>query len=148
METQLGSEDHGKDVTTVTNLLKKHQLLDQDITNHQSKVTELTERAQTFAREKHFLSAQTTARAQSIADKYASLPEPCQIRQDNLEDALMLYQYYRDVEDEVGWIQEKRPKATSTDLGGSLADIQNLQKKHHALEAEIVSHEPLIEQVS
>ncbi len=26
VETQLSSEDHGKDVTSVTNLLKKHQV--------------------------------------------------------------------------------------------------------------------------
>ncbi len=26
VETQLASEDHGKDVTSVTNLLKKHQV--------------------------------------------------------------------------------------------------------------------------
>lgn len=62
--------------------------------------------------------------------RYESLSEPANIRRDNLEDALLMYQYYRDVEDELSWIQEKLPIASSTDLGNSLNAVQNLMKKH------------------
>lgn len=62
--------------------------------------------------------------------RYESLTEPASIRRDNLEDALLMYQYYRDVEDELTWIQEKLPVASSTDLGNSLNSVQNLMKKH------------------
>ena len=62
--------------------------------------------------------------------RYQSLGEPCQIRHDNLEDALLLYQFYRDVEDELSWIREKYPIASSEDLGTTLTQVQNLQKKH------------------
>lgn len=62
--------------------------------------------------------------------RYESLSEPATIRRDNLEDALLMYQYYRDVEDELSWIQEKLPIASSTDLGNSLNAVQNLMKKH------------------
>lgn len=58
------------------------------------------------------------------------LAEPRQIRRDNLEDALQLYQFYRDVQDEMSWIQEKQPIAASKDLGRNLTAVQNLQKKH------------------
>lgn len=80
----------------------------------------------------------------SILQRYQSLHEPVQIRRDNLEDALLLYQFLRDVEDELTWIQEKHPIAASTDLGTSLSAVQALQKKHQALEAEMQSHEPVI----
>jgi len=62
--------------------------------------------------------------------RYKTLNEPCQIRRDNLEDALLLYTYYRDVQDELSWIREKRPVAAMTELGDSLIAVQNLQKKH------------------
>ena len=61
-----------------------------------------------------------------------------------MEDALLLYQFLRDVEDEQTWIQEKLPLASSTDLGSSLSAVQTFQKKHQALETEIQSHEPVI----
>lgn len=53
-----------------------------------------------------------------------------QIRRDNLEDALLLYQYLRDVDDEMQWLIEKEPLAMSSDLGNSLTAVQSLQKKH------------------
>lgn len=54
-----------------------------------------------------------------------------QIRRDNLEDALLLYQLLRDIEDEMQWLEEKEPLAASVDLGNSLNAVQSLQKKHH-----------------
>ena len=62
--------------------------------------------------------------------RYQTLTEPCQIRRDNLEEAHLLFQFYRDVSDELSWINEKRPMAASQDLGNSLTAVQNLQKKH------------------
>jgi spectrin beta len=55
-----------------------------------------------------------------------------QIRRDNLEDALLLHQFLRDVDDELQWVAEKEPQASSTDLGTSLTAVQSLQKKHQA----------------
>jgi spectrin beta len=66
----------------------------------------------------------------AVVSRFESLAEPATIRRDNLEDALLMYQYYRDVEDELSWIQEKLPVASSTDLGNSLNEVQNLVKKH------------------
>ena len=62
--------------------------------------------------------------------RYATLAEPCQIRRDNLTDALLLYQFHRDVQDEVMWIETKLPVASSQELGSSLPEVLNLQKKH------------------
>lgn len=62
--------------------------------------------------------------------RYSSLIEPSRIRRDNLEDAQLMYQYYRDIEDELLWIEEKKPVAASTELGSSLVAVQYLMKKH------------------
>ncbi|XP_048733527.1 spectrin alpha chain, non-erythrocytic 1-like isoform X2 [Ostrea edulis] len=148
VESQLMSEDHGKDLYSVNKLLKKHQLLEQDIANHKEKVQDVQDAAHVFKEAKHFMNKELQARAKVVQEKYESLSEPATIRRDNLEDALLMYQYYRDVEDELSWIQEKLPVAASTDLGNSLTAVQNLVKKHQALESEIVAHEPLIESVA
>ncbi|CAH1792768.1 unnamed protein product [Owenia fusiformis] len=148
VEGQLTSEDHGKDITSVNNLLKKLQLLDQDIANHEDKMKDINETSKKFMAKNHFLKEDLKHRAQTTNARYQSLAEPCQIRRDNLDDALLMYQFNRDVQDEISWIQEKQPIAASTDLGTSLLAVQNLQKKHQALESEIVAHEPLIESVA
>ncbi|XP_061172689.1 spectrin beta chain, non-erythrocytic 5-like [Saccostrea echinata] len=148
VESQLMSEDHGKDLYSVNKLLKKHQLLEQDIANHREKVQDVQDAAHVFKEAKHFMNKELQARAKAVQEKYESLSEPATIRRDNLEDALLMYQYYRDVEDELSWIQEKLPVAASTDLGNSLNAVQNLMKKHQALESEIIAHEPLIDSVA
>ena len=66
----------------------------------------------------------------SVVDRYNSLADPCHVRRENLEDALHMYQFFRDVEDELSWIQDRKPIAESTDLGNSLTAVQNLMKKH------------------
>ena len=69
----------------------------------------------------------------SVVTRFGSLAEPCNIRRENLEDALLLYTFYRDVDDEISWIREKRPIAAMTDLGTNLQTVQSLQKKHQVL---------------
>ncbi len=144
VEQQLQSEDHGRDLTTVQHLLKKHQTLEVDIHAHADAVQSVKETAISFHEAEHFQATEINERSQAIIKRYQSLHEPVQIRRDNLEDALLLYLFLRDVEDELSWIREKHPVASSTDLGTSLSSVQTLQKKHQALEAELQSHEPVI----
>jgi len=144
VEQQLQSEDHGRDLTSVQALLKKHQTLEVDINAHADAVQSVKETAVSFIEADHFQAQEINERSQGIVKRYQSLHEPVQIRRDNLEDALLLYQFLRDVGDELSWIRDKLPVASSTDLGSSLTSVQTLQKKHQALEAEIQSHEPVI----
>jgi len=144
VEQQLQSEDHGRDLTSVQTLLKKHQTLEVDIHAHSDAIQSVKETAVSFREAEHFMADEIEQRSQGIVKRYQSLHEPVQIRRDNLEDALLLYQFLRDAEDEVSWIREKSPIASSTDLGTSLTSVQALQKKHQALESEIQSHEPVI----
>ena len=69
-------------------------------------------------------------------------------RHQQLEDSLKLHQFQHDVEDEVNWVHERNPIASSSDLGRTLAEVQTLQKKHLTLEAELTSHAPVVEAVA
>ncbi|XP_039289552.1 LOW QUALITY PROTEIN: spectrin alpha chain, non-erythrocytic 1-like [Nilaparvata lugens] len=144
VEGQLQSEDHGKDLAGVGNLLKRHTLLENDVTSHVEACTQLKDTAATFQSSNHFMKDEIQDRANDVINRFRSLQEPMQIRRDNLEDALLLYQFLRDTDDELQWIAEKEPVAASKDLGNSLNTVQSLQKKHQALEAEIASREPVV----
>ncbi|XP_078000869.1 spectrin beta chain, non-erythrocytic 5-like isoform X3 [Glandiceps talaboti] len=148
VETQLASEDLGKDLTSTNNLVKKHQLLESQVANHQQRTDEVQAQIKEFQQNDHFLSEEMTARANKFTDRYLALKSPMAKRKANLEEAQLLYQFYRDVEDEVSWIREKQPLATSKELGENLNTVQRLMKKHQALEAEMKTHEPLVESVA
>lgn len=80
--------------------------------------------------------------------RYEALKEPMIARKQKLADSLRLQQLFRDVEDEETWIREKEPIAASTNRGKDLIGVQNLLKKHQALQAEIAGHEPRIKAVT
>lgn len=144
IELHLSSEDYGKDLVSVNNLLKKHELLEADVTRHSEICDSITKTDTKFFNSNHFMKDEIHEKAMLAIKRYHSLHEPMTIRRDNLEDSLQLHHYLRDAEDELQWLNEKESQAASADLGTSLQTVQSLQKKHQALEAEILSQEPLI----
>lgn len=144
IETHLSTEDYGKDLASVNNLLKKHELLETDLNYHADTCDTITETDTRFFNMNHFLKDEIHEKAMNAIKRYHSLHEPTTIRRDNLEDSLQLHQFFRDAEDELQWLSEKEQQAASKDLGLNLTAVQSLQKKHKSLEAEIVSEEPLI----
>ncbi|KAL7733152.1 hypothetical protein ACLKA6_004671 [Drosophila palustris] len=145
VEVQLSSEDYGKDLATVSNLLKKHERLEADVAHHNELADQLKQKDEHFFQLDHFLKHDIHERAMATIKRYNTLHEPIAIRRENLEDSLSLQQFLRDAEDELQWLAEKQLIAGSQDLGSSLLAVQGLQKKHNALEAELTSQEPLIQ---
>ncbi|XP_062560998.1 spectrin beta chain, non-erythrocytic 5 isoform X2 [Armigeres subalbatus] len=144
VESQLSSEDYGKDLASVNNLLKKHEMLEADVAHHMETCEQIKTTDDKFLVSDHFMKDELHEVAMMTIKRYHSLHEPTTIRRDNLEDSLQLHQFLRDAEDELLWLNEKEPLAASKDLGSSLTAVQSLQKKHQALEAEILSQEPII----
>ena len=130
VEAALLSEDHGKDLTSVHSLINKNHKLTQDVNAHAAEVQQCQEVAKTLASEDHFMKEEITQRADSVTKRYEALHEPVQIREENLSAALLLYQLLRDIDEELLWLHEKNPLATSQDLGDSLTTVQTALKKH------------------
>lgn len=57
----------------------------------------------------------------------------------------LLSQVSHELDDEEAWLREKLLSASSSDYGRDLPSTQNLRKRHRRLEAELSTHEPVIE---
>ncbi|TSL04208.1 Spectrin alpha chain, non-erythrocytic 1 [Bagarius yarrelli] len=148
MEGHLASDDYGKDLTSVQNLQKKHALLEADVAAHQDRIDGITIQARQFQDAGHFDADNIRKKQEALVARYEALKEPMAARKQKLSDSLRLQQLFRDVEDEETWIREKEPIASSTNRGKDLIGVQNLLKKHQALQAEITGHEPRIKAVT
>lgn len=144
VEQQLQSQDYGKDLTTVNNLLKKHTALENDIEQHAKNCEAVNDAVEQFRQSGHFMSEELEERGSGAIKRFHQLQEPMQSKRDLLEASLMFQQFSRDVDDELQWLSDREPLAASQDLGSSLTAVQRLQKKHNALEAELLSHEPIV----
>jgi spectrin alpha len=147
VEGQLLSEDFGKDLNSVQNLLKKQTLLENDVATHQDRIDGVAQQASGFIERGHFDAGSIQGKQQNLVDRYRALQKPMAARRLRLQDSLKVQQLFRDIEDEESWIREKEPIAASTNRGRDLIGVQNLIKKHQAVNAEINNHEHRIRSV-
>lgn len=66
MELQLQSEDHGKDLASVTHLLKRHTLLEGDVNSHNEAVEQAKDTAAAFQSSHHFMGDEIEERSLAV----------------------------------------------------------------------------------
>uniref|UniRef100_UPI00398EAE6B spectrin beta chain, non-erythrocytic 5 n=1 Tax=Pristiophorus japonicus TaxID=55135 RepID=UPI00398EAE6B len=147
VEKQLDQPACGTDLVSVKKLLNKQQDLEEDISSYVERMQGLLDQSEEFVHENHFLAAEIGDRVGIVLQRYRALGDPIQERRSSLEASTRLYQFFRDLDDELAWVQEKLILAAAKDAGQSLSTVQSLQKKHQALETEISSHDSLIKDV-
>ncbi|XP_009944908.1 PREDICTED: spectrin beta chain, non-erythrocytic 5, partial [Leptosomus discolor] len=147
VETELKAPYSNNDLVVLKSHLKKQEELEEDIAGHRDRLQELVVTAQQFQKDKHFLADELEERVDQLVQRYKSLREPLQERRGSLEASRLQYQFFRDVDEELAWVHEKLPIASSRDYGQSLATVQSLQEKHQNLENEISSRDALTKAV-
>lgn len=147
VESLLTSEDSGKDLASVQNLMKKHQLVEADIQAHEDRIKDMNSQADALVSSGQFDSAGIGSRRAAINERFERVRNLAAHRRARLHEANTLHQFFRDIADEESWIKEKKLLVASDDYGRDLTGVQNLLKKHKRLEAELASHEPAIQAV-
>ncbi|XP_074621265.1 spectrin alpha chain, non-erythrocytic 1-like [Acropora palmata] len=147
VDASLSHDDFGRDLASVQNLMKKHQLVEADITAHEDRITDLQAQTQHFAEVGHFDADSLQDKSRGIAERYEKVKDMAADRHKKLDESNALHQFYRDLDDEESWIKEKKLLTSSEDYGKDLTGVQNLRKKHQRLEAELNNHEARIQAV-
>uniref|UniRef100_A0A8C6XDR7 Spectrin beta chain n=1 Tax=Naja naja TaxID=35670 RepID=A0A8C6XDR7_NAJNA len=135
LESQIQSDDYGKDLTSVNILLKKQQVKPLECL----RIKWIQEGKSTD---------EVDGKRYTVEKKFTELLEPLNERKAHLLASKEIHQFNRDVEDEiviVGW--ERMPIATSTDHGHNLQTVQLLIKKNQTLQKEIHGHQPRIDDI-
>ncbi|XP_069036320.1 spectrin family protein isoform X2 [Lepisosteus oculatus] len=146
LSAQLQSDDYGKDLTSVNILLKKHQMLENQMSVREKEVEALQSQAQALSQEDGGL-AEVDGRQRGMQESFCQLQAPLQQRRLQLLASKEAHQFNRDLEDEILWVKERMPLATSTDHGKDLPSVQMLIKKNQTLQKEIQGHQPRIDDI-
>uniref|UniRef100_A0A3B4BR65 Spectrin beta chain n=1 Tax=Pygocentrus nattereri TaxID=42514 RepID=A0A3B4BR65_PYGNA len=141
LEGQIQSDDYGKDLTSVSILLKKQQMLENQVEVRKREVEELQSQAHVLQQEGKDTD-EVDRRRQVVEKKFQELLDPLMKRKNFLMASREIHQFNRDVEDEILWVEERMPIATSTDHGHNLQTVQLLIKKNQTLQKEIQGHQP------
>ncbi|XP_004436699.1 PREDICTED: spectrin beta chain, non-erythrocytic 1 isoform X3 [Ceratotherium simum simum] len=146
LESQIQSDDYGKDLTSVNILLKKQQMLENQMEVRKKEIEELQSQAQALSQEGKSTDEVDSKRL-NVQTKFMELLEPLNERKHNLLASKEIHQFNRDVEDEILWVGERMPLATSRDHGHNLQTVQLLIKKNQTLQKEIQGHQPRIDDI-
>uniref|UniRef100_A0A669Q7S3 Spectrin beta chain n=1 Tax=Phasianus colchicus TaxID=9054 RepID=A0A669Q7S3_PHACC len=127
LESQIQSDDYGKDLTSHLFFLLMNQAR---ALSQEGKSTD-----------------EVDGKRLTVEKKFLELLEPLNERKANLLASKEIHQFNRDVEDEILWVGERMPIATSTDHGHNLQTVQLLIKKNQTLQKEIQGHQPRIDDI-
>ncbi|GAA6102245.1 spectrin family protein isoform X2 [Tachysurus ichikawai] len=144
LSSQLQSDDFGKDLTSVNILLKKHQMLEHQMEVREKEVQSLQSQALALTQEDAGI-AEVDGQQRRVMDNFSQLQNPLEQRRQHLLASKEAHQFNRDLEDEILWVKERMPLATSTDHGKDLPSVQLLIKKNQTLQKEIQGHQPRID---
>jgi spectrin beta len=147
IKQRLLTDDYGKHLMGVEDLLQKHSLVEADINVLGERVKQVVQNSQRFLGEEveDYKPCDPTIivnRVQQLEDAYAELVKLAVERRSRLEESRKLWQFYWDMADEENWIKEKEQIVSTGDIGHDLTTIHLLLSKHKALESEIHAHDP------
>uniref|UniRef100_A0AAR2LTX6 Spectrin beta chain n=1 Tax=Pygocentrus nattereri TaxID=42514 RepID=A0AAR2LTX6_PYGNA len=139
-------DEEVKDLTSANILLKKHQLTENQVRDRARELEELQEAVQQHAplREDQ---PELEVELQALQGDFQQILTPLAQRKGKLEAAKAVYQFYRDLADEILWVEERLPMAMSQEHGNNLQTVQLLLKKNQTLQKEIEGHQPRVDEV-
>ncbi|KAI0981312.1 hypothetical protein GJ496_007485 [Pomphorhynchus laevis] len=144
MERSLESTDLGKDMNTVNSLIKKHALIDAEITAHGQVIDELNETAVKL--HESLESDDALESGKLINERYLKVKNLSIQRKSALEQSSVLHQFLRDLDELDAMVNEKSLRVLSVDPVRDLDSAEKCRNKHRRLENEVEHRlKPLIE---
>ncbi|KAM6996873.1 spectrin beta chain, non-erythrocytic 1 isoform 2-T2 [Tautogolabrus adspersus] len=141
MKMLLLSQDYGKHLLGVEDLLQKHALVEADISIQADRVQTVNNNAQKFADE---MEGYKPCDPQIIRDRvahmefcYQELSQLAAERRARLEESRRLWKFFWEMAEEEGWIREKEQILSLEDYGKDLTGALRLLSQHKAFEDEM-----------
>jgi len=152
LKLRLLSDDFGKHLMGVEDLLQKHSLVEADINVLGERVKQVVQHSQRFLDTDESTDGYRPCdpsiiveRVQALEDAYAELVKLAVERRSRLEESRLLWQFYWDMAEEENWIKEMQQILLQADIGHDLTTINLLLSKHKTLETEILGHESTLQ---
>ena len=89
------TDDSGKDLASVQNLTKKHQLLEADILSHEERISDMNEQADALMKSEQFDTQDIDNKRSKLNEHFAKVKELATNRQSRLTEANTLHNFFR-----------------------------------------------------
>ncbi|XP_015418805.1 PREDICTED: LOW QUALITY PROTEIN: spectrin alpha chain, erythrocytic 1, partial [Myotis davidii] len=141
------SQDQGRDLQGVQNLLKKHRRLEGELMAHEPAIQNVLDMAEGLGDKAAVGREEIQERLAQFVQHWEQLKELTKARGLQLEESLEYLQFMENAEEEEAWINEKEAMVARGDSGDTLAATQSLLKKHEGLDNDFAVHEARVQNV-
>merc|ERR1719175_221583 len=141
------SQEVGNSLQAVNLLLKKHKMMQQEISNHEHRVNAVMESGQKLISEGHPESQKYERDMNNLTEKWARLQELLEQRQKNLLVNEKVQQFLYDANEAESWMSEQELYMMVEDRGKDEFSAQNLMKKHEILETSVEDYAETVRQL-
>ena len=142
---KFATDDSYLDPTNLNGKMQKHQTFEQELSANKSRIEELDAIGRELIETDHWATERINARLEEIVRLWETLLAATERKGTRLGQASQQQQFNRGVEDLEIWLSEVEGQLLSEDYGKDLTSVQNLQKKHALLEADVSSHQDRID---
>lgn len=142
---KFATDDSYLDPTNLNGKMQKHQNFEHELNANKSRIEDITSLGTELIEKKHYASDQINQRTQEIVVLWETLVQASDKKGCKLQEACQQQQFNRTIEDIELWLSEIEGQLLSEDYGKDLTSVQNLQKKHALLEADVMAHQDRIE---
>ncbi|XP_033996304.1 spectrin family protein isoform X2 [Trematomus bernacchii] len=143
MKGRLQSQDSGKHLHDVLDLLQKHTLVETDISAQAERIKVVQGSAQRFTSyEQAYKPCEpglVSEKVDQLGQAYEELGQLAANRKVCLEESRRLWQFLWDIGEEAAWIREQEQILASGDCGRDLASALHLLSKHEAFTDEMAA---------
>lgn len=149
LTARLKTEDIGRHLMGVEDLIHKHNLLEIDIRMVGTKIEEILREAQPFINSDFgpelgdFKPADPTEvllRSNYLKEQYDALLELSRNRMGNLYASKIMWEFLWGVADEQQWMKDNIQLMLNPDLGHDLSSVHRLISKHKVIEEDVRNH--------
>merc|ERR1719232_1107204 len=141
------SQEIGNSLQAVNLLLKKHKMMQQEVSNHEHRVNNVMENGQKMISEGHPESDRFERDMNNLTEKWARLQELLAQRQQKLLINEKVKQFLYDANEAESWMSEQELYMMVEDRGKDEFSAQNLMKKHEILETSVEEFAATIRQL-
>ncbi len=144
---KIANDDSYLDPTNITGKVQKHQNFEAELNANKGRVDEVVKTGSDLIEACHSRSEEIEAKVKDIKDTWEELLGSTGMKGGKLGEASQQQQFNRGIEDLELWLSECEAQLGSEEYGKDLTSVQNLQKKHALMEADIASHQDRVEGV-
>merc|ERR1719410_1961962 len=141
------SQEVGNSLQAVNLLLKKHKMMQQEVSNHEHRVNAVIESGDKLISENHPESEKFQRDLDNMTEKWARLQDLLDSRRQRLLINEKVQQFMYDANEAESWMSEQELYMMVEDRGKDEFSAQNLMKKHEILEATVDDYAETIRQL-